>query len=179
VAAGAQLVSVHGRTRCQFYDGEADWLAVAAVKSAIAAPVIVNGDIASIDDARDALAHSGADGAMIGRAALGRPWLLGEIEAALAGRAVAPLTPDQRCEVAIEHYRGLLGLYGVSLGLRHARKHLVAYAEHALAGASVSSAAPIKAALPRSEDPRAVESLLCEAFARAGNHLPEALAAAA
>ena len=92
---------------------------------------------------------------------------------------ILPLSADERCEVAIEHYRGLLELYGVSLGLRHARKHLVAYADHALVGVPAERAAGIKAALPRSERPAEVESLLRQAFGLAGEHRLEPLAVAA
>ena len=179
VAAGASLISVHGRTRAQFYDGKADWAAVAAVKAAADAALVVNGDIASPEEAEMALSRSGADAVMVGRAALGRPWLLGEIDGALRGQPVPALSPPQRCEIAIEHYRGLLGLYGVESGLRHARKHLVAYAAHALAHAAPARAAMIKAALPRSEEPREVESLLRQAFEIAGECPLEPLAAAA
>jgi nifR3 family TIM-barrel protein len=170
VAAGARLITVHGRTRAQFYDGFADWDAIASVKRAVAVPIIVNGDIASAQDAAVALSRSGADGVMVGRAALGRPWLPGEIEAALRGEVAAPLAPAQRCDVAIEHYRGLLRHYGVPLGLRQARKHLQAYAAYALDGCTQARAAIIKAALPRSEETREVEALLREAFELSGEH---------
>ncbi|SDR53449.1 tRNA-U20-dihydrouridine synthase [Rhizobiales bacterium GAS113] len=166
-SAGARLIAVHGRTRAQFYEGRADWAAVAAVKRAIGVPLIVNGDIACAADAQAALRLSGAQGVMIGRAALGRPWLLGEIEQALRGETVIALSATSRRDVAIEHYQGLLALYGVSLGLRHARKHLQAYGEHALSAAVPARAAPIKAALVRSVEPAEVESLLREAFALA------------
>jgi tRNA-dihydrouridine synthase B len=166
-AAGAKLIAVHGRTRAQFYEGRADWAAVAAVGRAIRVPLLVNGDIACALDAHAALSLSGAEGVMIGRAALGRPWLLAEVEGALRGEKIVPLSAASRCAVAIEHYQGLLTLYGVSLGLRHARKHLQAYGEHALGMTAPALAAPIKAALVRSETPAEVESLLRHAFALA------------
>ena len=178
-AAGARMITVHGRTRAQFYEGRADWAAVAAVRQAIGMPVIVNGDITSTAKAELALRLSGAEGVMIGRAALGRPWLPGEIARALRGEKPIALSPETRCAIALEHYQGLLALYGVSLGLRHARKHLQAYAEHALATAEPERAAPIKAALVRSFEPAEVEALLREAFALAGDAEVQRLAVAA
>jgi tRNA-dihydrouridine synthase len=168
-AAGARLVAVHGRTRAQFYDGDADWTAVAEVKRATTIPVIVNGDVASAADARDALSRSGADGVMIGRAALGRPWLPGEIARDLRGGAKPVLSFAVRGDLAIAHYRGLLELYGVSLGLRHARKHVQAYAAHALVGWTDPRASMLKSALVRSEQPEQVEAMLREAFKLAGD----------
>ncbi|MFI5011227.1 MAG: tRNA dihydrouridine synthase DusB [Hyphomicrobiales bacterium] len=177
--AGARLICVHGRTRAQFYDGHADWPAVGAVKRSVGVPVIVNGDIASAADAETALLRSGADGVMIGRAALGRPWLPGEVERALRGEPERPLSPAARCALATEHYQGLLALYGLPLGLRHARKHLQAYAAHALA-ASIDARAPaIRAALMRSERPAEVKILLHEAFALAGDAPDYGMAVAA
>ncbi len=164
-AAGASLVSVHGRTRAQFYEGCADWTAVSSVKASVRVPVLVNGDIASPRDAERALLLSGADGVMVGRAALGRPWLLGEISRALGQGAGPSPSPAQRCEIAIEHYRGLLHLYGVALGLRHARKHLQAYAAHALAKSVHPRAVALSSSLVHSEEPAEVERLLGEIFA--------------
>ncbi|MBV9432412.1 MAG: tRNA dihydrouridine synthase DusB [Hyphomicrobiales bacterium] len=167
-AAGASLVSVHGRTRAQFYDGHADWGAVGSVKGAVSIPVLVNGDIASAEHAKDALSLSGADGVMVGRAALGRPWLLGEVNRALKGEAHLSLSMNQRCEIAIEHYRGLLHLYGVAFGLRHARKHLQAYAAQALGERAPAQALCLAASLVRCEEPSEVERLLRAIFALAG-----------
>ena len=124
-SAGAQLLTVHGRTRAQFYEGRADWSAIAAVKAAVSIPVISNGDLTRFEDAPAMLAASGADGVMIGRGSQGRPWFTGQVAAFLA-TGVAPAAPSiegQRA-LALEHYDGLLGLYGRDVGVRHARKHL-------------------------------------------------------
>ena len=124
-AAGIRMITVHGRTRCQFYKGRAHWAAVAEVVRAVRVPVIVNGDIASPDDARRALALSGAAGVMIGRATRGRPWLPSQIAAALSGRTVPPAPIGQALsDMIAAHYEAMLTFYGASLGSRVARKHL-------------------------------------------------------
>ena len=128
-AEGVAMIAVHGRTRCQFYKGAADWSAIRAVKAAVTIPVVANGDCTSLADARAMLTRSGADGIMIGRAAIGRPWLVGEIAAGLVGRSATETV--SRRESAIAHYETLLSLMGRERGLRHARKHLAGYALHA------------------------------------------------
>jgi len=130
---GVAAVTVHGRTRQQFYKGTADWAAIAAVRAAVSIPLIANGDIATTDDARTCLAASCADGAMVGRATLGRPWLVAEIEARLAGKPWEEPAASTKNDVVSEHYDGILMMYGKRVGVRHARKHLAAYADHARA----------------------------------------------
>jgi nifR3 family TIM-barrel protein len=127
--AGAQMATVHGRTRAQFYDGRADWAAVRAVVSSVAIPVVINGDCATAEDARTMLALSGAAGVMIGRAAVGAPWLVGAISRALddGGPSREP-GQEERRDAALEHFDWLVGKLGPRAGLRHARKHLAAYA---------------------------------------------------
>ncbi len=128
--AGVKAITVHGRTRQQFYKGQADWRAVAAVKAAVTVPVIVNGDIVDIATARVALAESGADAVMIGRACCGRPWIASAIDRAL--QTQMPLLdpgPKERLLIALEHFEDSLRFYGVALGLRVFRKHLGWYIE--------------------------------------------------
>ena len=132
-ALGAKAITVHGRTRQQFYKGEADWNAIAAVVDAVEIPVIANGDIGSLEDARRCLAESRAAAVMIGRCAVGRPWLVGQIGAALQGRTIADPSPEAMTRIAVEHYEGLIALYGEKVAIRHARKHLAAYADVAMA----------------------------------------------
>lgn len=140
VDAGVAMVTVHGRTRQQFYKGIADWEAVAAVRAAMDAPLVVNGDITSVDDARTALQQSGADVVMVGRAALGQPWLVGEIAAGLTGASPLALSHADRIAAMCEHYESMMGLYGVDVGVRHARKHLAAFAAYAGAAPALRAA---------------------------------------
>jgi tRNA-dihydrouridine synthase B len=169
---GVQLITVHGRTRNQLYSGSADWAYVAQVKNAVRVPVIVNGDICSIDDARTALALSGADGVMIGRGAYGRPWLIGQVMAALTGREV-PADPDLEAQHALvrEHYGLMLELYGPLNGVNLARKHLGWYTK------GLHDSAQFRHAVNQITDAGQVLGMI-DRFYAAQSRLPELRAAA-
>ncbi len=168
--AGVALITVHGRTRCQFYNGAADWHAIQAVRESVSVPLVANGDLLKSTDAPAMLAASGADAVMIGRGAYGQPWIVGETAALLAGIAPAE-TPAGAvlCDLVLEHYEMILAHYGTAKGLRIARKHLGWYLDRL--GRAVP--APLRGALLQSDDPRAVRQLVVSAFAAA----PEAAAA--
>jgi nifR3 family TIM-barrel protein len=160
-AEGIAMLTVHGRTRCQFYAARADWAAIGAVKKAVRIPVVANGDCASLTDAALMLAQSGADAVMIGRSAIGRPWFVGDVAHYLAhGKARAEAPPAARKSAALEHFETLIELFGPGHGVRHARKHLAAYAERA----GVRDAAALRQRLVRLECPGAVRSTLCQLF---------------
>jgi tRNA-dihydrouridine synthase B len=166
-AAGVQMISVHGRTRCQFYKGEADWSAVRAVRDAIHIPLVVNGDITSYEKAVSALEKSGADAVMVGRGAQGQPWLPGQIGRRLeTGIAEAAPPLGEQLNHIRALYNDVCSHYGLRIGLRHARKHL-GWALEVAARCSRAPAATLKTWRGRiltSEDHSAVNRSLQDAF---------------
>jgi tRNA-dihydrouridine synthase B len=155
-----KMITVHGRTRCQLYKGEANWAFVRRVKDAVDLPVIVNGDICSVDDAREALRQSGADGVMIGRGAYGRPWLLAQAMADLSGKGPR-LEPslDEQFATMIAQYEDMLSLYGARTGVNLARKHIGWYTK------GLPGSAELRNRVNSLDDPAEVIATLGEFYA--------------
>lgn len=154
-AAGIQLVTIHGRTRMQFYEGRADWDAIRAVREVISIPLIANGDVETAGDAQEILRRSGADAVMIGRGCQGRPWHAGVLAGAPEPRR------QEIADIAVEHYRMMLDFYGEAVAIRHARKHLGWYLQRFAPALSCGE----KAEIMTSRDPREVAARLYDALA--------------
>jgi tRNA-dihydrouridine synthase len=153
------MITVHGRTRCQFYKGAADWAAICAVREVVSIPLVANGDLTSVDDLATMLEVSGADAVMIGRGAYGRPWFPGHV-AAYAATGVAPAAPRGRAlhDLVLAHYEAILAHAGERVGVRAARKHLGWYLETAGVGQR------LRGAIMTTENPAAVIRLVSAAF---------------
>jgi tRNA-dihydrouridine synthase B len=152
---GVQMITIHGRTRCQLYKGEADWAFVRRVKEAVSIPVIVNGDIHSLDDAREALRQSGADGVMIGRGAYGRPWFVAQAMAELGGGGHPPdPSLDEQLATMLRQYDEMLELYGTQTGVNLARKHVGWYTK------GLPGSAELRNTVNQQDDPKVVVRML-------------------
>lgn len=157
--AGVKLIAVHGRTRCQFYKGQADWTKVGLVKQAVSLPVIVNGDINDFDDVKQALSDSNADGIMIGRGTYGKPWFINQaIQYLKTGEKVAPPSLDIQLATLLDHYEDMLHHYGIEAAVRIARKHIGWYTK------GLHGSAEFRNSVNRQDDPVQVKAEIKEFY---------------
>ena len=157
---GIQMITIHGRTRCQMYKGSADWGFVRSVKEAVKLPVIVNGDITDMARVDTALAQSGADGVMIGRGAYGRPWIVAQANAHLNGTYLAEPSLAEQRDIVMAHYEDMLSFYGVEAGIRIARKHIGWYAS------GLPNSAEFRHQVNSSSDAKLVSALIAEFYTK-------------
>ena len=156
---GVQMITIHGRTRCQLYKGEADWAFVRRVKEAVSVPVIVNGDINSLKDSREALRQSGADGVMVGRGSYGRPWFVAQVMSDLGGGGHRPdPSLDEQLATMLEQYDEMLELYGTQTGVNLARKHIGWYTK------GLPGSADLRNRVNQQENPAVVVRMLQEFY---------------